>query len=776
MLDLCVNRRYGNEDLIHKKVNRLANSLSPVFSWHLKKIHDLGFGRLALLLFLLALAMSFALGGESLSKGKSALAVLGIWAVLVWLFRLLWPAEEGESKAERPYPLLLLAVAVALGFGLFVLYHVASERYVRFWDGANYWKATIAFMEQQWGHTRQMLDHTYWTIQGQDYNDLPVLLAAPLLALTGLALPGYTLALYLAYLLPALVLAARLARLVQQEAGTRGDLTIPAGYLATAMALLPAVFMPILDGLVDAVCLPTALLLLALAHRNRLECLTAGQVLALALLVALLPLSRRYFSIYIVGFYAAYGGWMVLRLINEKEYTFKIFLRNGLRVMAPVGLALGIWLLFFRGFFTRSFLQDYATLYKSYQFGTAGDNFWWTVSHFGPVVLVGAALGFLLGGKQRAYALFLWAHMALTYWLITRIQTMGAHHYLLFIGQLGVLLVLAGLGLWQRSRMGLYALWLLLAINFLRVLTPTPFPVPQWAESWFSDRRMPPRQRNDLDELRRVKAYVENLPGIAGKQVYFLGSSFAINFDVLRNLNLPYALDALPAMVHPSEVDRRDPFPRAFPQADYVLMATPLQLHLPLDGQQVVAELVRAMQDTTMLAPSYRLLTTFSLIEGIQLHLYEKVAPWPGNAAEHFRLFFKERYPDFKASYEVDDFGGRLFARSTPPGYGRAGFDGDSVLYIHPGRDEPAGISISTLGYNEVTIVPTFYGPCSEGAATTAQVFIDGKLELEIPLDAAGVPKPIRLPLTGTKILRVDLAAGPKADLCDGMKWRFYWK
>lgn len=105
-----------------------------------------------------------------------------------------------------------------------------------------------------------------------------------------------------------------------------------------------------------------------------------------------------------------------------------------------------------------------------------------------------------------------------------------------------------------------------------------------------------------------------------------------------------------------SHVDIRDGPPFAFLEAKYVLVASPLQLHLP-KGQDVMRIAYESFMNSTDIARSYTevpsniILSRFG--EGVKVHIFRKTAPLRKDDLREFYNKFIKIYPDWGQKYKA---------------------------------------------------------------------------------------------------------------------------
>jgi hypothetical protein len=76
------------------------------------------------------------------------------------------------------------------------------------------------------------------------------------------------------------------------------------------------------------------------------------------------------------------------------------------------------------------------------------------------------------------------------------------------------------------------------------------------------------------------------------------------------------------------DIDTRDGFPSAIAQADYALLATPVQYHVSPNDQQIVGLIARDISRNQGIGKSFEPLPgTFHLDHGVKVQIYRRTGP-----------------------------------------------------------------------------------------------------------------------------------------------------
>jgi hypothetical protein len=109
-----------------------------------------------------------------------------------------------------------------------------------------------------------------------------------------------------------------------------------------------------------------------------------------------------------------------------------------------------------------------------------------------------------------------------------------------------------------------------------------------------------------------------------------LASSQVINSTLLwdANLSLNTNYQVTGKIVRTAEVDRRDGFPLRLLNAEYVIVALPIQYHLRPEDQRMVAMPAQALMMRKTIGKAFdQLSESFVLDDDVKVYLFRKVRP-----------------------------------------------------------------------------------------------------------------------------------------------------
>ena len=589
---------------------------------------------------------------------------------------------------------ILAVLALLLLSTAGVCYLTFQDRFVYYWDYSAYWRLSIQQIDLIFSNPDAALARLGSSIAQSDYNYLlPTVVSLPYKishAIMGGSYQQYVITCYVVFMLPAalgqaLCAVKLLARLFPADPASSAGRRF-AGAVLLAV-LMPAGYYPILKGYIDAgILLPMTAAVFLLLDYDLTAPITARSLwrdLLFVLTLLLAWLSRRYAAFFIVGAVAAMLALAIIQLTTGKKAPAPAAVpaksgkkKTRRKKAGPVGrppvlnalchfacmgaVGAAILLLFFRSFVLNALLTDYRTAYSAYDAALAeklrslGDSYGLAAM---AAAMAAAVLYCLLKKRGRSQVFALLTLTAATALSFFTVQKMGVHHRCLVLIPLYLLTVAAVFPLFQKAaNLPIRALSALccaaLAANFAYAFVPPSRAVLSPVRTSLCSAYAP-MQRNDIDELRALRDYLLEKTEPEEKPVYVLASSGILNDDIIRCLDLPNSLLALPTLLLTNHVDLRDGFPTSFFSADVVVTTDPILTHLSAGTQEVVRYLAQQVQDSASPIGQHfiRDERTFTLDGGVTVYIYDLASPWTESDLALLRAYFADLYPDAPALF-----------------------------------------------------------------------------------------------------------------------------
>jgi hypothetical protein len=159
-----------------------------------------------------------------------------------------------------------------------------------------------------------------------------------------------------------------------------------------------------------------------------------------------------------------------------------------------------------------------------------------------------------------------------------------------------------------------------------------------------------PLVRNDVPELIRMFSVLDRYFEKSDGRVYVLAASHTFSYDTLLNaaISLPVPFNSTDRVItHCPHVDKRDGFPRELLNAQFVLVATPVQYHLRPADQQVIGVPVESFLNQTDIGRAFeKLPESFVLENGARVLLFRRARPIEPAEVAQLSERFRASYPD----------------------------------------------------------------------------------------------------------------------------------
>jgi len=536
-------------------------------------------------------------------------------------------------RLPRPVLLHLGLLATLVTTVLLVTYrYVAFERWFYYWDHAAYHGIAIrlctAFgvsLEEGW----RTLQASY----REDYNALFAVPLVPWLLIAGTSRVSYETALALVYLAPLpLALGAVAAQLV--PAGRR----VAFWTTAWLTLLTPMAWVPTLRGFPDA----GAAVLIALATWGYLRDLRLQRVTTVVLVGTLLGLSvvfRRHFGYAVLTLLAAVCLLMLV-LTAARRAPARLDLGSAasalarLAMVATVGMAVGCLVAW--TYVQRLLAYDVPVLHRSYEVPLSLSLRWY-LAPFGWVSWVAAVLGLLWGSwsatvdRTRLAFIQIFAVSSAAVWLFW-VRQVGEQYTLHFTPAVVLgdfmfcwLTYQHGRRRWRVLAVG--TLGCAFLVNAFLGLSYRRPRLPFGTRALFAGRWAPLVSQDYYPMYLLLSTLRHEVR--PSEAIYVVASSNCLNPDMVRSADVTFRGGGPPLNVlSVPEVDSTGTYPLGeLLQARYVLLADPLQLHLPAGEQDVLGASYDAFHEQWEITRAFKPLLRGFEFQSCSASLWQRTGP-----------------------------------------------------------------------------------------------------------------------------------------------------
>ena len=486
-----------------------------------------------------------------------------------------------------------------------------------------------------------------------DYNLLYVIPLLPISLVLGTSRLVYILSLIVLYGLPFVAVTAYLLRYLEPTVQPKTSF-----YRGVMLGgLIPMTWIPSLRGFPDTVgmlCVVAASCLY-LGRKGWWRFPGIGGLLAVAVLF------RRHFAyggLAVGGAIALVELWLLLRSPpGTSAADLKQRLWHYGRNMAAMALSgLALLLLVAPGFTYRALTANHHAVYASFSFPIP-ESIDYFASAYGYLIW-----GLLIWGVWRRWRyqplearagafLLLWGGLAIAFQVF--LLRYDSVHYTLHLTPL----VIVGMSLLWRSlsRLPRQLLLGVLLLNLILALTPLGSQNLPGRHLFASTH--PPLVRQDYQELLRLVATLHELTP-HDEPVHLIAASSSLNRGLLRNAHwYNYAPESIPLscqipcgleILGLPTADSNSIYPlEPLLAAEYIVLADPLQYHLPRQQQQVIAVPYQVFQESWAITKDFeRLPDRFTLENEIRVSLYRRRRPTDWQTAVNTLIEMQSRFRD----------------------------------------------------------------------------------------------------------------------------------
>ena len=384
----------------------------------------------------------------------------------------------------------------------------------------------------------------------------------------------------------------------------------------------------------------------------------------LGFLSFVLILLRRYFSFFAIANFITL--FIILSGYNLKKFgKTKLFIKKSLKLAAKFvvsGLTIiGLMFIFSRSLLMRYIGVNYSEAYSAYLLGDFWNQILLFISYFGLIILGLTTIGVIFTYK-KSQKNFLFAFLGMSviegvigFLLFTRVQTLGVQHMYIILPSVLVpinylvIYLTNGTNSKQLKIVGLLipVVIILLALNSFTGERQND--VNRSYNMIFGiSRNVRPVVRKDFAEINNL---YNDLASIMKPEdyVYFLSSSDILNEDMINNFKIPRKAEFNISGVH--HIDKRDGFPVHIFEANYIVVADPIQTHVERDGQRVITEIAQDILNDKV--KNLTKIRTYTIEEGVKLNLYHKDSSYSQEYLKDLKNRFKNYYYSLPFLWEV---------------------------------------------------------------------------------------------------------------------------
>lgn len=540
-----------------------------------------------------------------------------------------WSKIKSKLRKITKYDIIFAAVLLIVLNVLMAMFCL-NNKTICFWDNAGFW-LTARNMAADYNNlgAAAVAKSIFSSVFTTDYNFIIAIPQMLLVLLFGEARMVYIMGITNIYMYPLLMLIYIFAR---------SKVKRPIISAACTILSLPMIFYITKEGYIDVGAIIFAMAAVILWVRKQ-EDKSVERYIIIGTLLVISMLLRRWLVFFVVSYLAA----LALDCI--------VYKKSAVPLISAV-MAIGVSLVsLFQPYITLKLMANYKDMYAAYSQGIHQD-FINAAYYFGLLlmsIVIISAVVFILNKKTRRSAIFMTTQLAVCFVVFVNIQTHGEQHLLLYIPSVSCLLCMMFGKLWENKNIvPAVAVSGACVVTSLYGCTAGAKNLDNEKFSFIPSFSCMPAVRYDSDRVIELVHWLDENVGEKDKTVAVLASSMVFNREVLYNaeasLNVPRISDADrdKYLLWLPQVDKRDGAPYQIFEADYVVVADPVQLHLGEENQRCVQIPVQSFIEGTDIANAYKKLDTeFDLgwDGSIHINIYEKQRP----VSDEEQAEFKEK-------------------------------------------------------------------------------------------------------------------------------------
>ena len=547
-------------------------------------------------------------------------------------------------------------VGTALGgVGLFLLYFYIFRynNLIKTWDHSTYWLTTLgqkyAVASDSFFTT---IKNIFFSINHDDYNLLASFLLQPIFIFSSGSFFAYGMSIFLVGVLPIYFIYSFLFRKIFPE--NKNHILFLLCFIGPFL-LSPSLHVPCADGYLDIIGLIPIGIILYCTYQYNFEKLDWKKTVILSVCFLLTIILRRYYVYFTVSYF------ITLAIVYTVEkFIFKMkndWFHQGLHVFI-VGILFSIViLLFFHTMIFRIIKGDYASSYSAYSFGNSFYQILEIIKNMGLGVFILYVFSYIYTWirhkEKREFFIILLLNLIFTILLFNRVQTMDQHHYYTFLLNMLVpvsILMVDLLKDFKVSRKkGLLVIFVVFVLYIVSNFTFSIFPVQKDPIGLFGKSQI--SYRSALrEQLKPVMSELRKLSKDENTVIYTVASSGLFNNETFANYDLPET--SLRNVIIPTpNVDLRDGFSSSLYNANYLLVVSPMQLHLREQDRQVVSVIYDSLKEDSPIKDNYESIKKWK-VSDVTIELYEKTDDYGVEEKEYLKEKFNKRYKKYKDLFE----------------------------------------------------------------------------------------------------------------------------
>ncbi len=535
------------------------------------------------------------------------------------------------NHGRKPTDLYCLIGLIALTSIISTIY-ISHEQYFYFWDYSHY-SDLVRELDSKLRESPFKAIECFIDYLVDDYTQIPSLPLLPFSLLFGTSRQVFILSLSLVYIVPFCLITGKISTEV---------FPFPSRHIFWTTAFLtlftPATWVSILRGYPDlggASIISLAILL----YWKDPQLKKRSQIIQLAGLLSFSAWFRRPFAYSVRAFLLTILLFSILDFFIHANQDPKPALKELKRIFIQIGKVIAWFIIFSPVLIFKIIFIDYRNLFASYELSTYEVSSYY-IHDFGHFIVFLTIFGYSLGlfnqiSQNRKYTFFLtMGAISIVQWIFFAKQN-GSHYTTAFISF--VIIGLATLifsGINKSNREDKKITFILFLAGSL-IINNMIFALTSLGKTNFKLRSLfpvtkTPLYRSDFKEVARLVHFLRENSD-KNKAIYVSASSQMLTSDALLAAERQIYGTKTLKILRTSNIDSRDTYPlNELLKSHFIVVATPVQYHLPAQEQRVVQVAVDALEKGWSFSKDFQKLPVEFLLEnGVKVKIYQRIRETP---------------------------------------------------------------------------------------------------------------------------------------------------
>ncbi len=554
--------------------------------------------------------------------------------------------------------ILLFVLANVLVINLLLSMHLVQESFIPFWDYGGYWRRTLEVVKMADRSMIEFVDNLIHSICYTEYSYLAEVFLYLPTKILGNTFNDFIIGMFNFFVLPFNTMLFLFYLLYKEK--NNQELNKTDCLIALFIIFFAGNIMPMVLGYIGTSGLVFIMPIILLIYVGAFERFNFKYTIFSGLCLLIIVLCRRWFAFWVVSFFAGFVLNTIWFAIKDKKIDVKKQIPLYLNLFITGIVPLAILLIFFMPMVNTFLNNNYAEAYSVVWGSTTFEAIEWFINFYGilVVLVVLFAIVSIIKDRDKHYfvLLMLW-QIFVTLILFSRMQGLGVHHYYMINVPMLILSIIGLNYLVNIKKLGIIFVSALVGISMINYTNTTFLADYNYQIEKLTALTGDPlpdlRIRNDIDEIRELADFINDVANEEYEYVYSLAAGSDFNTDTLRYSWYPEREEPIKNLLTPKIYDFRDGIPQDFFFYKFIVVSTPLAVHTE-ENQYTVTILHDFIHNDSISEKYYQMIKETEIDGGRMVYVYERILQVPNEIRQYVSDQFKEIYPENPEYYEFD--------------------------------------------------------------------------------------------------------------------------